>query len=124
MKKTLLLILLASSIAFPIFSANDNGDDSESETIELEIKDNASGPSNGNHRSSIFSFIEASLYRNKQILEICYYGENNGEIFIYHNNILVNYSSELNTTFQFTGSGLYKIEIIEEFWTATGYIQL
>ena len=123
MKKSLLLFLLASFIVFPLFSANDNNEESDSENIELEIKDNKDKPDNGNHRSPSYYFIDVYLYRNNT-LEVCYYGENNGELFLYHNNILFNYSSELNASFQLMTPGLYKIVIIEESWTATGYISI
>ena len=47
-----------------------------------------------------------------------------GEVYLYLDESQVDYSSDINTSFQVAATGLYKIEIIGETWTAIGYIQL
>ena len=55
---------------------------------------------------------------------ILYDGDATGEVFLYLNNNIIEYDSEINTSFQISIPGLYKIEIIGETWIAQGYIQL
>lgn len=76
------------------------------------------------HRSPIRIDIEA--YYNEEVgsLYIIYVGEAVGEVYIYRNDNAIGYDSELNTSFQISAPGLYRIEIITETWTATGYIQI
>ena len=57
-------------------------------------------------------------------IDIYYIGEAEGEVFLYLNGIAVDYSSELNTTFQLSGSGLYQIEVITSSWKASGSIKI
>ena len=126
MKKLLFTFLFTTIFAFTSFSMNDNNEDNDSteDNINLEFENKGIDPQNGRNRTPIYMSLDVIYNHNNQILEVCYYGENNGEILLYHNNTLVNYSSELNTTFQLTNPGLYKIEIIEETWIATGYVKL
>lgn len=76
------------------------------------------------HRAPMLVDIEAYYNEEEGTLEICYDGEATGETFLYLNGNVVGYDSEINTSFQISSSGLYKIEIISENWIATGYIQL
>ena len=57
-------------------------------------------------------------------MEICYDGETLGETFLYLNGNVAGYDSEINTSFQISSPGLYKIEVISESWIAVGYIEL
>ncbi len=57
-------------------------------------------------------------------MEICYDGEAAGEVFLYLNNNIIRYNSEINSTFPISDPGLYTIEIVGETWTAIGYLQL
>lgn len=68
--------------------------------------------------------IEAYYNNQSGVLDICYDGEAMGETFLYLNDNIIEYDSEINSSFQISTPGLYKIEIITETWIATGYIQL
>lgn len=46
------------------------------------------------------------------------------EVFLYLNDNIVGYSSEINTTFRIEEPGIYRIEILGESWIAEGSIQL
>ena len=68
--------------------------------------------------------IEAYYNEENGTLEICYDGEATGETFLYVNDNIVGYSSEINTTFQIEEPGIYRIEILGESWIAEGSLQL
>ena len=55
---------------------------------------------------------------------ICYNGKTEGEAYLYLNGNVVDYSGEINTTFDVTLPGLYEIEIITGSWTAYGSIEI
>lgn len=122
MKKILSLILVM--IAFHLQSvAQESPGRSSTVRIELETqqKNNSNHPV---HRAPIRVNIEAYYNEENGTLEICYDGEATGEAFLYLNDNIVGYSSEINCSFQISASGLYRIEIISETWIANGYIQL
>lgn len=122
MKKLFPIILLMITIALPTFAQDGNDDeDNDSDIIGLEFDQKDNGTTS-NHRSTLNMSVEAYYNPYNHIINVCYYGENNGEVFLYLNNTLINYSSKLNTTFLLTTPGVYKIVINEEFWIATGYI--
>ncbi len=68
--------------------------------------------------------IEAWYNAESNSINILYDGDATGEVFLYLNNNIIEYDSEINTSFQISIPGLYKIEIIGETWIAQGYIQL
>ena len=76
------------------------------------------------HRAPMRINIEAYYNEVDGTLDICYDGEAVGEVFLYLDDTIVGYDSEINTSFPISSSDLYKIEIISETWVATGYIQL
>ncbi|MBD5199936.1 MAG: hypothetical protein HDS83_06065 [Bacteroidales bacterium] len=125
MKKLFPIILLMITLALPAFAKDGNEDeDSDADLIGLEFSHTGDESPSFNHRSTFETYIDAYYNPSNHIINICYYGENNGEVFLYLNNTLVNYSPDLNTTFQLTTSGFYKIVIIEKSWIATGYISI
>lgn len=76
------------------------------------------------HRAPMCINIEVYYDEEDCTLEICYEGETIGETYLYLNNNLIGYDSEINTSFQILTPGFYKIEIIGDCWIATGYLQL
>ena len=76
------------------------------------------------HRAPIRVNIEAYYNEENGTLEICYDGEATGEAFLYLNDNIVGYSSEINTTFQIEEPGIYRIEILGESWIAEGSLQV
>lgn len=68
--------------------------------------------------------VEAWYDSNLGTISISYSGEANGEVNLYCDGVLVDNSSEINTTFMVADHGLYTIEILTDSWTATGSISL
>lgn len=75
-------------------------------------------------RAPMYIDLEAFYDSESQTINVCYDGEIEGEVYLYLNENVVGYDSEINTSFQISSPGLYKIEVISESWIATGYIQL
>ena len=120
MKKFFFFILAMMSVILPSY-AEDSNEGTTSEDIELNVSDNAH---DGRHRSAMRININAYYNAMSRTIDIYYIGEAEGEVFLYLNGIAVDYSSELNTTFQLSGSGLYQIEVITSSWKATGAIKI
>lgn len=76
------------------------------------------------HRAPMRINVEAYYDVVSNTLEICYNGESDGEVYLYLNGNIIDYSSEINTSFQISNPGHYKVEIIGETWIAQGYIQI
>lgn len=125
MKKLITFLLFMTTISLTSFTKDDNEEniDSDEDNVELEFRKKEHVPAHGPHRAPIYMDIEAYYNHAKHILEVCYYGENTGEVFLYLNDAIVDYSPELNTSFQLTIPGLYKILIIDGSWIATGIIK-
>lgn len=68
--------------------------------------------------------VQVYYYEEDGNLEVCYDGESTGEVFLYLNDTIIGYNSEINSSFQISDPGCYKIEIVGETWVATGYLQL
>lgn len=122
------IILLVTVVAFNIFTyaegENDNKSPNEATPIKWEFR------KKGNvgdipHRKPIHINIEAYYNDTTNSIEITYYGEAEGEVYLYKGNNLIDYSSSINTTFTLPSpSGTYTIEIISDSWEAQGQIQL
>ncbi len=122
MKKILSLILVMMAIAFQSIAQEPKGN-SSSQTVKLELQHKT----NTNPtvlRAPMRMDIEASYSAESHTIDIYYDGEAAGEVFLYLNENIIGYDSEINTSFQISAPGLYKIEIIGETWIATGYLQL
>lgn len=68
--------------------------------------------------------IQAWYDAEAQNIVISYNGEQAGEVHLYLNGVMAGYSSEINTVFSVSESGLYSIEILGEDWIAIGEIQI
>lgn len=84
------------------------------------IKDKPSSP----HRAPVRINIEAFYDFQTHNLAIMHTGETAGEVYLYLDGSMVGYDTEINTSFQITAPGLYKIEIIGENWIAEGYFEV
>lgn len=91
--------------------------------VGLEISQTKQ-PATTVHRAPMRINVEAYYNEADGTLEVCYDGEASGEVFLYRDNSLIGYDSEINTSFQILESGNYKIEIVAECWIACGYIQI
>lgn len=122
MKKFLTLIFVMTTFALHVM-AKDSKADSSTEGIILEYSQY--GETSGRHRAPMrLNNIEAWYNAERNSIDIIYDGEASGEVFLYLNDNIIGYDSEINTSFQISSPGLYKIEIIGETWIAQGYLQL
>lgn len=122
MKKIISLILVMITVAFQSIAQESSN---SSSTIRIELETQQTKNSNHPvHRAPMRINIEAYYNEGDGTLEICYDGDAVGEVYLYINDTIVGYDSELNTSFQISTPGLYRIEIIGETWIAQGYIQI
>lgn len=122
MKKFLSLILVMIAVTLPAI-AQESTSSSSTRRVGLEVTQTYGHPTTA-HRAPMRINIEAYYNEGDGSLDICYDGEAVGEVYLYLNDTIVGYDSELNTSFQISTPGLYRIEIIGETWIAQGYIQL
>jgi hypothetical protein len=122
MKKIFTLILVIMTFALHAIAQGSN-EDTSSKGIVLEYSQYTE--TSGRHRAPMrMDNIEAWYNAESNSINILYDGDATGEVFLYLNNNIIEYDSEINTSFQISIPGLYKIEIIGETWIAQGYIQL
>lgn len=121
MNKILSLILVMIAVALPMTAQDSNGN-SNSKHVELKLKHNHTTPTMVHAPMHIN--IDVYYYEEDGNLEVCYDGESTGEVFLYLNDTVIGYNSEINSSFQISDPGCYKIEIVGETWVATGYLQL
>ena len=123
MKKILSLILVMFAIALPSF-AKAPKDKTTKDPIEITTHPIDNSADSDRHRAPMRLNIEAYYDSETGSINICYDGEATGEVYLYLNGDIVDYSSEINSTFQLHTTGMYKIEIIGESWIAEGYLNL
>ena len=111
------------AIALPSVAKNAK-DDSSSKPIKLEISQTDNNSGSSVDRAPMRINIEAYYEAETNSINICYDGEATGEVYLYLNGDIVDYSSEINSTFQIHTTGMYKIEIIGESWIAEGCLNL
>lgn len=121
MHKILSLILVMIAIAVSAIAQDSNGN-SKSKHVELELQRRDKTPTMVH--APLHINIDVYYYEEDGTLEVCYEGESTGEVFLYLNDTVIGYNSEINSSFQISDPGCYKIEIVGETWVATGYLQL
>ncbi|MDE6416155.1 MAG: hypothetical protein K2K68_03915 [Duncaniella sp.] len=122
MKKLLLTTLLMMVAAFQSFA--DGTGNTSSQNIRIDI--NSKGLRGTTIRRTP-SQIDLNVYYDAetQTIEISYSGDADGEVYLYHNETLVDYDTEINTTFSLPSpTGVYRIEVTTDSWTADGYLEL
>ena len=97
---------------------------SNSQNIGMKVQNNTGGSISGINRAPLNLDIEAFYDADSECINVCYTGDATGEVYLYLNETIVDYSPEINASFQISVPGLYTIEIIGGGWTATGCIQL
>lgn len=122
MKKFLVLICAIITICITsVAEETPNNSTPKNIGLEYSIKSNGSSIHRAPTRINIYAYYDATT----NSVEISYSGEEEGEVFLYLNDNIIDYNCQINTTFQLpTTTGSYSIEIITESWTARGYIQL
>lgn len=121
MKRILLLLfLIVTTVIIPF--AQNSKENSNSKPIRLEARGNETKSTV--HRAPMYINIKAYYDAETNKISIIYDGEKSGEVFLYLNGNVIDYDSELNTSFQISECGLYKIEIISDSWIAEGFLRL
>lgn len=133
MKKLLFLIItvmmlaaqaVAQAVAQETPKTNPSSPSTSSKEIKLEIAQ-YNNDTTGRHRIPMCVNLEAFYNEESNTIDIIYNGDADGEVFLYINEDIMNYSSEINTSLELpTTSGIYRIEIISQTWIAEGYIHL
>lgn len=119
-----LLLFVVGMLTITLLSiAQASSSNSSSTRVELELRQTKEQPTKV-HRSSRLAIVNAFYNEHSETLEISYDGEDSGEVFLYLNESIIDYSPEINTTFSLSTLGLYKVEVIGETWIASGYLQL
>lgn len=122
MKKVLYLFFAMLAISFSSLAEESTGN--KSHTVGLEF-DYLSDNSSTVHRAPMRINIDAYYDAMTNTVEISYNGEEDGEVFLYLNDNIIDYDCQINTTFYLpTNTGSYSIEIVTESWVASGYIHL
>lgn len=94
-----------------------------SHEIDLDFE-RLSGETPTIHRSPLRVYIHAYYEASTNTIEIIYDGETEGEVFLYLNDLIIDYDCNINTTFSLPlASGNYTIEIVTDSWTACGYLK-
>ena len=123
MKKIISLILAVIAIAVTLNGQEPTGDNNYTPiTLETGTKGNDDG--SGRHRAPMHIGLEAYYNSAAQSIEIYYYGDGVGEVFLYLNDVVVGYDDSINTSFKVSAHGFYMIEVVGETWSAKGYIEL
>lgn len=123
MKRFISLFILFIGIISNAYSENKDGSDSSQTTI-IDIIGKANDKPTV-HRAPLHVYIHAYYDASTNTVEIIYDGETEGEVYLYLNDMFIDYDSNINTTFNLpAASGNYTIEIITDSWTAYGYLKI
>lgn len=123
MKKLLFLILAMMVFALPSI-AKESKDNTSTKPINLELRQDSNNSDHPVHRAPMRINIEAYYDSETGSINICYDGEAAGDVYLYLKGDIVDYNSEINTTFQIHTTGMYKVEIHGASWIAEGYLNL
>lgn len=122
MKRILSLFIASILVSLTVFAHDETP--SCSHEIDLDFE-RLSGETPTVHRAPLHVYIHAYYDASTNTIEIIYDGETEGEVYIYLNDMLIDYDSNIHTTFNLpAASGNYTIEIITDSWTAYGYLKI
>lgn len=117
---SLIIAILASSLPMMGQQASTN---SSKRRVGLEVRQTQGKPTTV-HRIPMLVNIEAYYNEEDNTLEVHYDGVEAGEVFLYLNNNLIGYDSEINSSFTIYDGGIYRLAIISENWIAEGELKL
>jgi len=121
MKKFLFLVIALMTFSFQSF-AEEAKKNKQSQCMGLEF--HAKHEPSQVHRAPIHIEIEAYHYEDSNSIEIHSEDDVIGEVRLYLDGNLIDYSPEVNTIFQLPDvAGTYKIEVTGSSWIAEGYLQ-
>ena len=124
MKKILFLILVMMTFAFHAMAGEPKTSSSSSKPVSLEVRQTKEQATMV-HRAPMRINVEAWYDAETNSIDISFDGEADGEVFLYLNGNILDYSPEINSSLMLPHSpGLYTIEIVSETWGAEGSIQL
>ena len=109
--------------ALPLL-AKGSKDNSSTKPINLELRKDSNNSDHPVHRAPMRINIEAYYDSETGSINISYDGEAAGDVYLYLNGDIVDYNSEINTTFQIHTTGMYRVEIHGASWIAEGYLNL
>lgn len=126
MKKFLASLIFILTIALSAYAECDNTGQNGYHPTNIDLKLGKIENGNGTpHRKQFYVYIEAYYIPQNNSIEITYFGEAEGEAYLYNGDNLIDYSSSINTTFTLPSqNGLYTIEIVTDSWIAQGYLQI
>ena len=111
------------AVTLPVFAKESTSNDSSNIRVGLEVRQTQEKATKV-HRAPLRISIEVYYNEQNGSMDIYYDGEALGETFLYLNDNIIDYNSEINTSFLISEPGLYRIEIVGETWIAQGYIQI
>lgn len=118
-----LLSLILTLMLYSIASHAQSSNTTSNRPIGLQIGNKNTNPII--HRAPVNIHISATYDDVSNSIEITYYGNQSGEIFLYVDNCMVEYSDNLNTVIYLPDiTGTYTIEIVGESWIAIGYLEI
>ncbi len=122
MKKLLFLVIALMTFSFQSFADDVKKNNNTKKTgLEFHAKHEPSQV----HRAPIHIEIEACYYEDSNSLEINCEEDVIGEVKLYLDGNLIDYSPEVNTSFQLPDvAGTYKIEVTGSSWIAEGFLTL
>lgn len=92
-------------------------------SMEIHRKDNNPNPKV--HRAPSRIELDVVYLPDDNCIEISFDGEEEGEVYVYYNDIVVAYDCEICTSLSIPDtSGVYYIEIVSESWIAQGRLNL
>lgn len=122
MRKLLLFTLFIFTILCHGFAKDSNAN---SKKVPIKVTTNDETVNKPTiSRAPLYINLEAYYEAESGTITIFYEGQTEGEAYLYLNGNVVDYSGEINTTFDVTLPGLYEIEIITGSWTAYGSIEI
>jgi len=122
MKKFLIAFVALMTIPFQLSAEEKKQDNIPKSVIFKTYQMNSGGRP---HRMPAQFDIEAYYFEESNSVEIICDVDLVGEVRLYLDGNLIDYSPEVNTTFQLPDvSGVYKIEVSGSSWTVEGYLQL
>lgn len=118
--RKIILIFIAIMALFPSVMAWSAEDKPSS---EVPLKYYKKGHDTKVERSIFRLDISVTYHSETHLLEVNA-DDIEAEVFLYLNDNVVGYNSEINTTFQIEEPGIYRIEILGESWIAEGSLQV
>jgi copper(I)-binding protein len=125
MKKiiSLILVFMTSMFISQKSVASESNRSTSSQTVALRVQQKTSAvPSK--KRSSAVMTINTYYNAADNTFNIAYDGEAEGEVFLYINNNIIGYDSQINTSLKIPYTRTLRIEIVCDSWIAEGYITI